>query len=69
MEVFQRLLLAEAGGLQPAGNQPFLAHGHFVGQHEFQELGMVQTIGHRFLQADFQRLSHSAQTQLLQILT
>ncbi len=29
---------------------------------------MVQAVGRRFLQADFQRLSHPAQTQLLQAL-
>ena len=69
MEVFQGLLLAEGGRLQPAGDQPFLAYGHFVGQHEFQELGMVQAVGRRLLQADIQRLGHPAQTQLLQILS
>ena len=68
-EVFQGLLLAEPGRLQAPGNQPFLTHGQLVGQHEFQELDIVQAVGRRLLQSHVQRLGHPAQTQLLQTLT
>ena len=69
VEVLQGLRLAEPGRLQAAGDQPLLTHGQLVGQHQFQELGVVQAVGRRLLQAHFQRLGHPAQTQLLQTLS
>ena len=52
VEVLQGLHFAKRGRLHTSRDLPFLPDGQFVGQHQFQELGVRQPIGLRFLEAD-----------------
>ena len=56
----------ERGGLDPAADQPLLAHGQFVLQDQFQELGMVELMPGRLLQPHLERLGQAGQAQLFQ---
>jgi hypothetical protein len=66
IEVFQRFQATEISGLGPAFHQPLLADIDFVLADQFQELGMAQAVGGRFLQANVQSLQQTGEAELFQ---
>ena len=66
VEVVQGFQLAEASGLDAPVQLPLAAHDQFVLQDQFQELGVVEMVAGRFLQAHVQAFQQPGQAQLLQ---
>ena len=66
IEVFQRFQATEVSGLGAAFDQPLLADVDFVLADQFQELGMAQPVGDRFLQAHVQGLQQTGEAELFQ---
>ena len=66
VEVVEGLQFAEAGGLDSPLQLAVGADGQFVLEDQFQELGVVEAVAGRFLQADVERLQQPREPQLLQ---
>ncbi len=66
VEIFQRLQAAKISGLGASFHQPLLADIDFVLADQFQELGMAQAVGGRFLQAHVQSLQQTGEAELFQ---
>jgi hypothetical protein len=57
-------LSLEAGLLDAAFDLPMPAHRHFITEHQFQKLGVIELVSGSLLQPHIQRLGQAAQSQL-----
>jgi hypothetical protein len=51
--------MAEVSDFGPSFEQPFLAHGQFILDNEFQKVRVAQAVGRRFLEPDWQGLEQA----------
>jgi len=66
VEIVQRLLIAETGCARPTSHHAFVTDRQFVGEEEFQKLGIVEVIGCSLLESNVQRGGQAAESQLLE---
>ena len=64
VELVQRLVFTEAGGLDAAGDQPLIAHQQLVLQQKLEELAIAQVMTGGLLQAHVQRCGRSREPKL-----
>ena len=66
IKVFQRFQAPEIGGFGAAFHHALLADIDFVLADQFQELGMAQPVGDRFLEPHVQGLQRTGEAELFQ---
>jgi hypothetical protein len=63
VEVFEGLEVAEGGGLDAACQQALVADGEFVGEEEFEEVGVAEAVAGGFLESDVEGVGEARETQ------